>query len=389
MNRRTFIAACAGAAARCATARAQEPSAKSRSPELGLAHLACAVRPDFLLGSGGLEFYTRERPIVEGIFKRDFNIIQTCIHMDQTQPQSSNSWDFTTWKQDEQVEFARSNNIAIYLHALIYGSCLPDWFKNGTFTALQLEQIMKDRITTILTRYAGKVKYVDVVNEVLFGVDATTGNIQWNVWDPWMKMGWYNGKQYQLPKHVVEAFRTARAVGGGNLKLICNDYGNATPNSQKTEAMFKFYNAMKYEGIPIDGVGLEMHMALMENGDVVENGDRTKNGTWTPEKFYSLLKRFENAGIDVHITEFDVHMQQQPPTADLLKKQAAVFRQVLRLAIQSPAVKSFKTWEVGDEYAYPVILGYPATPNLFDKEYTPKPAYKALVRLLETMAREK
>jgi endo-1,4-beta-xylanase len=239
---------------------------------------------------------------------------------------------------------------------------------------------MKERITTILTRYKGKLKYVDAVNEAVSGLDST-GNFIWGK-RIWMKLGWYEGKKYRFPLYFVEAFKTAREVGGKDLMLILNLNGNSTPDGKFAEATFKLYEAMRYEGIPVDGVGLQMHLYLSEDGNVTEN----KTIPWTQEKFASMLKRYSDAGIKVHITEFDVYITKQPATAALLEKQAEIYRQVLETAIKSPAVKTFKTWGFTDKYSW-ARNSINGTPLLFDEAFAPKPAYVQQVEMLKTLAK--
>ena len=105
------------------------------------------------------------------------------------------------------------------------------------------------------------------------------------------------------------------------------------------------------------------------------------------ESFDSLLKMYEESGIDVHITEFDIHLSPNPTEADL-QLQGKYYADILKHAIQSPAVKTFKTWGFYDKAAWKPdgVLTYPL---MLDVNCNPKPAYTDQVEMLKTMIKEK
>lgn len=348
----------------------------------GLAKLARKVRPGFLLGSFASGLTSPDKDVLKDLFKKEFNIITIGVYMKSTQPQAQS---FRLESVDELVDYAQQNKMVVYMHPLIGGNqYVADWVINGNFTAAELKQIMRERITTILTRYGNKIQYVDVVNEALNGMNPD-GSINWKTRDhAWINMGWYEGKKYRLPLYLVEAFRIAREVGHKDLKLILNHPCNDTPDARITEATLRVYEMMKYEGIPIDGIGFQMHIRLLEDGTVTDNC----NVNWTKEGFESVLKRYEEAGIDVHITEFDVHIKKQPASKEHLDLQAKIYSDALEAAIKSPAVKSFKTWGFTDKYSWHEG-GIDGTPLLFDRSFAPKPAYNAQVQMLKELQRKK
>lgn len=346
----------------------------------GLAALAKKIRADFKIGATGAGLTTSDGEVLKRIYLKEFNIITVGIYMTSTQPEPGS---YKLDNVDELVEFARQNEIEIYFHPLIGGhQYCPKWFNEGNFTAEEQRRIMRDRITTILTRYGDKLKYIDVVNEALMGID-TTGGIIWNEWNEWLKMGWYEGKKYRIPNYLVEAFRMAREIGHKDLKLILNHPCNDTPGAMITEATLKLFEMMRYEDIPIDDIGFQMHIRLLENGTATNNCENN----WTKEGFKAILDRYEQAGINVHITEFDVHIQKQPASENHLNIQAQIYRDVLEIAIKSPAVKTFKTWGFTDKYAWKERK-LDATPLLFDKSFQPKPAYNAQVQLLKELRKK-
>ena len=350
----------------------------------GLAKMISKIRPDFYIGSnsGGIE--SADGGILKKLFIHEFNILTIGVYMHGTQPRDKS---FRFDRVDTLVKWATDNNIKVYFHPLIGGNEYnAAWLNDGNFTPEELGQILKERITTILKRYGDKISYVDVVNEPIWGLDSV-GNIRWNTRNEWMKMGWYEGKKYRLPKYLVEAYKTAREAGHKNLKLTLNLYGNCTPDANMYEASFKLAEMMRAEGIPIDGVGLQMHTWLYENGDVVENGCSRKVH-WNQEGFEKVLSRYQKAGFEIHITEFDIHIDKQPPTPEQMELQGKIYRQVLESAVKCPSVKTFKTWGFTDKYSWK-DRNKDATPLLFDKDFAPKPAYTEQYNMVKELIKQK
>ena len=284
---------------------------------------------------------------------------------------------------DKMVEFATGNNIKVYFHQLFGGAVYsPDWIDKGTFTADELGKIMNDRITTLLNRYKNRFQYIDVVNEGLSSGKMTPGGeFDWRKADHvWMRdMGMYQGKKCQFPKYLTEAFRISREVGGKDLKLVLNEYGNATTKSPMGTTFLALIKAMKEEGIPVDDAGIQLHCTL-KDGVLFESGKEP----FDFDSFDELLKQYEEAGIDVHITEFDIYMSENPTEADF-ELQGKYYAEVLRHAIMSPAVKSFKTWGFTDRHSWE-RGSHNGHPLLLDEDFQPKPAYLRQVEMLKSLS---
>jgi endo-1,4-beta-xylanase len=359
---------------------------KSAASNEGLAMLAQNVRPDFYLGSftSGLNPSDSSFERISGIFKTNFNIATIGVYMKRTQREQG-KYDFNAI--DGLVDFASANNIIVYFHPLIGGQeYSPEWINTGVFTKEELERIMRERITTILTRYGSKIQYVDVVNEALDGKMKSETEFSWitSVRDKdhiWMKyMGMYEGKRYSFPQYFVDAFRIAREVGDKNLKLIVNENFNATTTSPDGIATLQLVKAMREEGIPVDGAGIQLHCNISD-GVFYE----WKDIPFEMESFDSLLKMYEEAGIDVHITEFDIHLPQNPSEADF-QLQGKYYAEILKHAMQSPAVKTFKTWGFSDKASWKPD-GIDGHPLMLDENCNPKPAYIQQLEMLKTMAK--
>jgi len=363
--------------------------AASATPEF-LAALTRKVRPDFLLGSfaSGLEPNRREDPSLADFFRRNFNIMTVGIYMTGTQ-RGRDAFNFEN--TDALIQFAERNHLQVYLHPMIGGSeYTPKWVNEGGFSAEALHRLMRERITTILTRYQGRIHYVDVVNESLTGKGRKPdGQFEWqerayrggaHVW--FQTLGMYQGKKHQFPRYLVEAFRIAREVGGPGLKLILNEWGNETTKSPRGHAFLALIQALKEEGIPVDGAGLQLHCRLKDG----QLHGWANNQPFDFDAFDAMLKLYAQAGIEAHITEFDIHLGANPTSQDF-ELQGKYYAEILRHALQAPAVKSFKTWGFTDRHSWKAD-GIDGHPLLLDENLQPKPAYLRQVEMLRSLAPE-
>ena len=104
------------------------------------------------------------------LVKKHFNSIvaENCMKNEEIHPEE-NVYNFEL--ADKFVEFGEANGMFIIGHCLVWHSQLADWFvydeKGEYVTPEVLKQRMKDHITTVVTRYKGRVNGWDVVNEAI------------------------------------------------------------------------------------------------------------------------------------------------------------------------------------------------------------------------------
>ena len=134
--------------------------------------------------------------------------------------------------------------------------------------------------------------------------------------------------------------------------------------------------ALRAEGIPVDGAGLQLHSRL-KNGVLCD----WLGKPFDFQAFERMLKLYEHAGIDVHITEFDIHLPVRLAAADF-DLQGKYYAEVLRHALASPAVKTFKTWGFTDASSWKAD-GQDGHPLLLDEQLQPKPAYLRQMEMLK------
>jgi endo-1,4-beta-xylanase len=263
---------------------------------------------------------------------------------------------------DEVVRFAQAHDMKVRGHCLIWDHDNPDWITQGHFTPAQLSHLLQEHITTVMKHYAGQVFAWDVVNEAL----DEKGNLR--------DSPWYNrpgiGLANKDTAYIEQAFRWAHEADPHALLFYNEAEGEAL--NLKSDAIYAMVKDFRRHGVPIDGVGLQMHISQLD----VDTDAIAAN-----------IARLGKLGLQVHITEFDVSLplgSDGQATKNDLVRQAEVYRGVMRVCLETPACTAIQTWGFTDKYSW---IGSHSQHTRgaalpFDRAYKPKPAYDAMVEEL-------
>jgi endo-1,4-beta-xylanase len=255
---------------------------------------------------------------------------------------------------DEVMSFASEQNMNIQAHHFLWGDekWLPSWLKNGNYTKDELLTIIRKHIQVVGSRYAGRINEWTVVNEAFSRGQHVYGLNDW-----WADHT--GGKEY-----IDEAFKAARAADP-YAKLLLNDFGNESYNDISNET-YLYLKSAKERKIPIDGIGMQMHI----------------DGTHPPTKdeVVSNMKRFGELGLGVYVTELDVNMNDVKASSKSKQAiQADIYYEMARACIESKVCKSFSILGITDAETWYNYMGLKdAQPLIFDKKYRPKPAFYSL-----------
>ena len=251
---------------------------------------------------------------------------------------------FNYTRGDEIVDLAQANDQLVRGHTLVWHQQTPGWVQN--LAADDLRSALNDHIANVVGHYAGELYAWDVVNEPL-NEDGTMRNSFW-----YQKLG---------ASYIADAFRAAHAADP-DAKLYINDY-NTDGMGAKSDGMYNLVQSLLDDGVPIDGVGFQAHLAIQYG---------------FPNQMRQNLQRFADLGLDVAITELDVRMQ-LPADATKLATQATYYGDVVDACLAVSRCVGITTWGYTDKYSWvPNTFPGEGAALLVDENFQVKPAYTAV-----------
>jgi endo-1,4-beta-xylanase len=266
-------------------------------------------------------------------------------------------------KCDQVAKYAADNKMSFRGHNTCWGKYNPSWLDNGNFTSAELVDILQTHVITVLDHYKEIAVAWDIVNEAIS--DAPPYDLKQNSWNNITADG-------DNTNYLDVAFRAAR-LADPNAKLFYNDYNVASSqgwSQGKSDKMYEMVKSMLERDVPIDGVGLQMHVGV--NYDMVEGVQEN-------------MERFGALGVEVHITELDLVCEQSNGydcvwSDDTEQKQAELYASLLNACLEEPACTNFETWGFTDLHSW---LDDGTHPLPFDESYEPKQAVKAMLDVIE------
>ena len=305
------------------------------------------------VGTASAAMFLRE-PDYTTVLAREYNQLEPENEM-KFSPIQPGPETFAFDRADALVEFAQRHAMRVRGHTLVWHSQNPAWLEKGSFTPAQMSAILKKHIDAVVGRYAGKVFGWDVVNEA-FNDDGTLRSTLW-LDKPGIGL---KGTGY-----IEQALRWTHAADP-QATLFYNDYDNETVNG-KSDAILAMAKDFTQRGVPLDGIGLQMHIALKTDLSTLDEN----------------IKRFAALGLIVEITELDIRLPAdasgEASPADL-ESQAAMYGKIAATCLKYPACKAIQTWGFTDKHSWvPAFFKGTGAALPFDRSYQPKAAYTALV----------
>ncbi|HYD51485.1 MAG TPA: endo-1,4-beta-xylanase [Gemmatimonadaceae bacterium] len=271
MRRSQILVHAAALAALTATAAVAQTAPITRQPSLKV-----AFREHFLVGAAlNPDQFSGTDTIGVQLITRHFNTITPENHLkwQHVHPEPGR-YDFGP--ADRYVEFGEKHGMFIVGHTLVWHSQTPAWVFQDRGQPASRDTLlarMKDHIRTVAGRYKGRIHGWDVVNEAL-NEDGTMRP------SPWQRI---IGDDF-----IVEAFKTAQEVDPA-AELYYNDYSLANP--AKRDGAIRLVERLRAAGVRVAGIGSQDH----------------HNMTWpAPALVDSMLTKFAQAGVRVHLTELDI-----------------------------------------------------------------------------------
>jgi endo-1,4-beta-xylanase len=241
---------------------------------------------------------------------------------------------------DAIVGFALAQGMRVKGHTLIWHQQTPSWL-NGLASA-PFRTAFERHISRVGAHYRGQVDAWDVVNEAV--ADDGRG-LRDTVF-----------RQRLGDAYIADAFRLARRADP-SARLFYNDYGGEGLNA-KSDRIYELVRDLRRAGVPIDGVGLQMHISAASHPTV--------------DSIAANIRRLAALGLVVHVSEMDVRINNAGGTqAARLEAQRVAYRDVVRVCVLEPGCEAVTFWGFTDAHTW---IGGDA-PLLFDAQYRPKPSY--------------
>ncbi len=320
------------------------------SSELDQPLQTMAEANDLLIGTAVRYWSLENDPIYREVLAREFNVItvENMMKFSFIHP-SQDEYDFT--RADTIVDFAQQNDMKIRGHCLVWNQSLPSWLTEGDWSRDELIKILRDHIKTVVKHYRGQVFAWDVLNEAVAG----GGRLR--------QTFWYQGIGQE---YLGMVFRWAHQADP-NALLFYNDYLCEGLN-RKSDGIYDLMKKLVKYNIPIDGIGLQMHLNLDDNP--------------TPEDITANMERLAALGLEIHVTEMTVYIWYEV-TQEKLEKQAEIYRDIMEICLSVDACTTFVMWGFTDLHSHLSDNPNRGSALIFDESYQPKPAYYALVDVLK------
>lgn len=338
-----------------------------------------AFKDKFLVGAALNESqFTEQNAAQAALVKKQFNTItaENVMKWEKIHPEPDK---FDFGPADRFVEFGTKNGMVVIGHTLVWHSQTPAWVfadgKGGSTDRATLLARMSNHIHTVVSRYKGRVKGWDVVNEAL----NEDGSLRPS---PWLKI---IGEDY-----LVKAFEFAHAADPA-AELYYNDF--SLENEPKRDGAVRLVKKLQAAGVKVHGIGTQTHAKM----------------DWpSPQLIDDTLTAFGKLGVKVMITELDIDVlpaRSRDRSADVSRRDTAdpalnPYPNGLPEAMQQALAKRYGEifavyakhtdkisrvtfWGVtdGDSWLnnWP-IRGRTSYPLLFDRNGQPKPAFDAVIQ---------
>ncbi|MFO7794003.1 MAG: endo-1,4-beta-xylanase [Candidatus Nanohaloarchaea archaeon] len=286
------------------------------------------------------------------LIAKEFNLItpESCLSWKYIHPEKD-QFDFE--KPDALIDFAEDNDMTVTGIPLVWHMENPKWLENGDFSSEELEEILENHIKTVVSRYSGRIDAWTVINE---GINDD-GELRENLW-----------LETLAEDYIEKAFRWASKYS--NAKLFYNEYG-LPYDDVKREGVYQLLSDLLDKGVPIDGIGLQMHFIGIKA---------------PPSQVAETIERFQELGLEVRLTEMDVAYQKGEAPENMDEKQAKCYRDIFQTCLEN-GITNLSVWGVRDGESWinhfqDYNEKYTDRPLLFDKNGDKKKSYREVKKAI-------
>jgi len=369
MNKRNLILLLA-VASLIVSCSSSKKTASSSSAEPTLKEV---YKNDFMIGAAlNTEQIEEKEPNAAALVPQQFNAVtpENIMKAEIIHPEW-NRYNFDL--ADKIAEYGKKHNIKVNGHTLIWHSQLPAFVRNNK-DADSVKQFFTDHITTIASRYDGKIASWDVVNEAL----EEDGTMRKSIFLD--KVG---------ENFVTEAFRLAQKAAP-NTELYYNDYNIEQP--KKRAGTITLVKKIQAAGVRIDGVGIQGHWHVGRvpfkeiEESILEYSALGMKVMFTELDIEVLPRNFQGADVSQRVASNPALNPYVNGLPDSVQHQLALdYENLFKLFLKhKDKITRVTFWGVNDGQSW--LNGWPVRgrtnyPLLFDRQYKPKPAYYKVIAL--------
>ena len=295
-------------------------------------------------------------PAATSLLTREFGQITPGLEMKmETVLRDDGGFDFA--KADAIAAFARAHGMRLHGHTLVWYIYRPKAFERLVGDKAAFANAYRNYIQAVAGRYRGQVVGWDVVNEPT----AEDGN-------GYRDCLW---RQQFGMDYIATAFRHARAAEPGAI-LFLNEY-NLESLPRKRASFMRLVEGLLKQGVPIGGVGTQMHMGYYQD----------------PAAIAPMMRDLAGFGLPIHVSELDVstrtHGVALAGMDARLQAQGRLVGALTEAYLTLPPRQryAFTAWGLRDKDSWlrsPYQKGDPTDrPLLFDDQGRAKPAARAFV----------
>lgn len=276
-----------------------------------------------------------------------------------------------SWQQYIYTFTATESNTTVRFHFPAAGtfyfdnlSLLKPLSGENNLDPVKIDNAMKQFITTTINRYKNRIHAWDVINEPLApgGAirSAAAGEAGTNFY-----FADVLGKSY-----IAKAFQYANTADP-NATLFLNE-GLLETDGAKVDSLVRLVNELKSQGVPIHGIGVQMHITTKVDRGGIEN----------------TLSKLASTGLKIHISEMDVrtnpwnYFGYKQSNEDMIA-QRDLYRFVVGAYYRLvPAAQRYGItfWDPSDKYSWIIVnQNKEDAPTLFDVNMQKKPAYYGVI----------
>ena len=270
---------------------------------------------------------------------------------------------------DEIVAYAKANGLRVHGHTLVWHQSIPSWLQNFDGTDEEFETLIEEYVKATVSHFAEEtmtfngeevsvVAGWDVVNEVWDGSSLRNSLFRERMGDD----------------YASKLFTWAREADP-EVKLFYNDY-NIAGETSKRNMILNMVNNFLSNDVPIDGIGMQMHL----------------NHNWPVDDLPASIEAVAATGLLVHISELDVKVNYSDDITEFTEERAqAQEEQYQRAAYhyvtKVPADQQYglTIWGFRDSDSW-LYEGGNDWPLLYNNNFETKIAHRGLIQGLKGVA---